>query len=526
LKQDNYNINITLPEARRNNEVIRIGDSNLLEFIRRIKKTELMSSEITKAEKEIRKIRLGKNIVVAKRKLESLQYIVDKYLFVPEIVSVIFDDNRHYKQLINKGLFINGIKFVRLYSGAGNARRSTSFFIDERFYEKMDWYLDCGRKDFPMNPNKYNSYYALSASAGLPIRTPNFVIIPDLEITRPTVVDMVTESEGYGIDPKVEEKEIEQVFSVFDGQGICTPSYANQIAYDLELDYTPASVIIRSAWIKGLLVTFDFQEYARQKKVKTIRDIYGDEHDIESVECILTESQFKMSKGYENLKHYKDEAEKRNFQWRVTRPSPKKDKNQVQTNYQYLQVLDLDDDDIQALCKDTIKYFKDLSGLSWSSIMIFLIGSIKKEDITQQWFHRLDPLIKVLFYRPDMVSDKFVLDKIKRMISKKIKESYIGVLNIAGNYSTMISDPYALAQHAFGQEVTGLLSAREFYSNYWNNLDVNKIASLRSPLTHYSEVNILDLKKNEELSYWYKYLNTGIVYNVFDNSVMLHSGSD
>jgi hypothetical protein len=112
------------------------------------------------------------------------------------------------------------------------------------------------------------------------------------------------------------------------------------------------------------------------------------------------------------------------------------------------------------------------------------------------------------------------------MISKKIKESYIGVLNIAGNYSTMISDPYALAQHAFGQEVTGLLSAREFYSNYWNNLDVNKIASLRSPLTHYSEVNILDLKKNEELSYWYKYLNTGIVYNVFDNSVMLHSGSD
>mgnify|MGYP003538988622 FL=1 len=134
-----------------------------------------------------------------------------------------------------------------------------------------------------------------------------------------------------------------------------------------------------------------------------------------------------MSGGYDSLDHYKKEAEIRNFQWRVTRPSPKKDKNQVQTNYQYLQVSSLDDNDIQELCKDTIEYFRELSGLSWEAIILFLVGSLKKEDITKQWFDRLDPLIKVLFYEPEMIADKFVLDKIKRMISKKIRESYIGV---------------------------------------------------------------------------------------------------
>lgn len=526
LKQYKNRITLTLSEGRQNNEVVRIGDSNILEFLRRIKKQENYTEELQNAEIAIKKIRKGRNTEGNRKRLESLQYVIDKHLFIPEIVSVVFDDNRHYKHIVNNGLFINGSRFIRLFSGAGNARRSTAFFIDERYYEKMDWYLDCGRKDIPMNPNKYNSYYALSSSGGLSIKTPRFVVIPDLEVTRPTLVDMVTESTGYGIDPNVEEMEIQQVFNLFDGQGTMSPSYANQIAYDLELDYTPASAIIRSAWMKGNLVTFDFHEYAKRNKVQKITDVYGGVHNIKDIDCILTASQFKMVAGYDNLEHYKKEVELRNFPWRVTRTSPKKDKNQVQTNYQYLQCLNLDDNDIQELCKGTINYFKELSGLSWSSIMIFLIGSIKKEDVSQKWFDRLDPLIKLLFYEPDMIRDKFISDKIKRMISKKIKESYIGVLNTFGNYQAMISDPLALVQHAFGMEVTGLLKGREFYSNYWNNLNVKKVASMRSPLTHYSEVNILDLKRSKEMDYWYKYLNTGIVYNIFDNSVMLHSGSD
>ncbi len=526
LKQDNYRISITPSEARNNNEMVRIGDSNLLEFLRRIKKQELLFDEIKKSENEIRKIRKSKNSVRSKDRLQKLQYSVDKYLFIPEIVSVVFDDNRHYKHLVNNGLYINGQLFKRLYSGAGNARRSTAFFIDERYYEKMDWYLDCGRKELIMNSNKYNSYYSLSSSAGLPITTPRFTVIPDLEIARLTMVDFVTESTGHGIDPKVEEKEIQQTFSVFDGQGLVSPSFSNQIAYDLELDYTPSSMIIRSAWIKGLLVTFDFKEFARQNNVSEITDIYGNKCNVEDLDVILTASQFKLSSGYNSLEHYKEEVAKRDFQWRVTRPSPKKDKNIVQTNYQYLQCLDLDDESIERLCKPTVDYFKDVSGLSWEAIILFFIGSLEKKDITKKWFDRLDTLIKVLFYEPLLINNGFVRNKIKKMISKKIRESYIGVLNVSGNYEAMVADCYALAQHAFGLPVTGLLREREFYSNYWNNKDVNKIAALRSPLTWKSEINILDLKRNEELDYWHKYLTTGIVYNIFDDSVMLHSGSD
>ena len=49
---------------------------------------------------------------------------------------------------------------------------------------------------------------------------------------------------------------------------------------------------------------------------------------------------------------------------------------------------------------------------------------------------------------------------------------------------------------------------------------------MRSPLTYRSEHNLLDLKDNEELSHWYRYLNTGIVVNVHGDDVLRWADSD
>ena len=147
LKEEKYKINLTLSQARENNEVVRIGDSNVLEFLRRIKKQDNYLDEVRNAEIAIKKLRKSRNTEGNKKRLESLQYVIDKYLFVPEIVSVVFDDNRHYKHIIKNGLFINGRRFVRFFSGAGNARKSTAFFIDGEYYEKMDWYIETGEKN-------------------------------------------------------------------------------------------------------------------------------------------------------------------------------------------------------------------------------------------------------------------------------------------------------------------------------------------------------------------------------------------
>jgi len=99
-------------------------------------------------------------------------------------------------------------------------------------------------------------------------------------------------------------------------------------------------------------------------------------------------------------------------------------------------------------------------------------------------------------------------------------------LDFDGNYQVAISDPYALAQHALGVEVTGLLKSDEFYSKYWNNLSTNKVAAFRSPLTWEAETNVFSLVDNEDCRYWYKYINSGIVLNIQKDVTMKLGGSD
>jgi len=42
-----------------------------------------------------------------------------------------------------------------------------------------------------------------------------------------------------------------------------------------------------------------------------------------------------------------------------------------------------------------------------------------------------------------------------------------------------------------------LLNENEYYSNFWNDKKVKTVNSMRSPLTYYSEHNLLKLKKND-----------------------------
>ena len=102
----------------------------------------------------------------------------------------------------------------------------------------------------------------------------------------------------------------------------------------------------------------------------------------------------------------------------------------------------------------------------------------------------------------------------------------MGKLIFNGNFQFLIMDPYALCEHIFGLEVKGLLKEFEHYSKYWLDKGEKQVCALRSPMTWRSEVNLLNLKDNEEVNYWYKYLQSGIILNVWGYDNMLFAGSD
>lgn len=523
LRKTKNRISISLTQARMNQEIVRISDNAEFRFLNSIVNRVYDHKKIKSLEKQLR---LLKSKSGNGDKIKSVQDKIDKMLFIPEILNVVFTDNRHYKTIIDKGLFVNDCEYVRLLSGAGMARRKTVQFVRKDLYDKMMWFLECGRDlSYKINQSKYSAYLALATSGGFEIEIPRIVVVPDYEVTRPTEVDFVTENNEHYKDPIIERKTIDQVFNCFDGQGIITRQAMNNIGYGLEWDYTPASMIFRGAFSKGLLVCMDVYKFAEENGITEVTDIYGKVHQVKDVDVFLSASQFKLSGAYSSTEQYLEECRKRNFKWTIIRTSPKEDKESTRTCYQYIQVLDLSKEQIQSLCQDTIDYLKNVTG-DWLSSVLFLIGSLDEKNVDSGWFNGLDNFVKALLYNPEIIHDKYVQNKIRRMVSKKVKESYQGILNIPGNYSFMISDSVAQLEHIFGLEVKGCLNKGEFYSNFWNKKKINKIALLRSPLTWKSEVVIGDVKDNEIVRNNYEYLKSGIVYNIYDDSAMKNGGAD
>jgi hypothetical protein len=525
LRDCNYKIdNINLDIGRQNQEIVRIGNSELIRAIQRIRGIDYQQSEVDELLKKKKKRKLS----------YSISEKLDKILYIEDIVTIEFDDSRHYKTIINKGgIFINGKKYVRLLAGAGMTRRSTSMFVNEEIAEDLRKFLNCGRDpSYKISPAKFNAYYALAASSTLQVSTPNFVVIPDCEIDRLIKVDFLIESDDKSKDPIIEKREIISKTNLFDGQGIISPEMSEVWKNEIDADYLPSEFIFRGGFLKGLLVTFDFKELAHQQNITTIKDAYGDVHNIENIDVIISTSQLKMWQAYKNTKDYRTKCEENNFSWGVSRCNSRNDKNFTLSTYQYLQNLNItNDQQIEGLCKKTVDWISNVLGTDWEtgwpSLLFFLLGDVDKNRIGEEWFYELDnPLLQALLMEPKLINDKQVQQRVQRLINKKIKESYLGMLLLDANYQMMVSDPYAQTEWGLGLQIEGLLKESQHYSHYWNEKNKNVVSAIRSPMTYYSENNLLNLQNNEKLNYWYKYLTTGIVFNVFGTDAMRMSGSD
>lgn len=220
--------------------------------------------------------------------------------------------------------------------------------------------------------------------------------------------------------------------------------------------------------------------------------------------------------------------------WGVTKFTPKEDKTAVFTNYQFLQVLNLDNQDkIKELCSDTVDWLDKVTSQDSNYSLLYLLGSMcdkpldeMNEEKFMEIFDTLDSTTRAIILNRNLLQDTYIKTKLSRYLNAKINESYLGKLLVNGNFQFMIADPYGLCEHIFGLEVKGLLKNEEEYSQYWNNKNVDKIIALRAPLTYRSEVVPLNLKNDDKMKEWYKYIYSGIVYNVWGTTCMSHADSD
>ncbi len=527
LKNGNYNIKLDINQARRNGELISIGDSQMLQSLRQLKNTDNNNQErINNLLQEKNKLKNKRNTKENSYRLYEVEKELDSILFVPEIVAITVNSEKQYKYINENKFFINNIPYVRLLCSAGNARRNTAIFIDENYANNLKKILNNDRNiDIELSPAKFNAYFSLASSATLVVSNPYFCVVKDCEIVRKEKVEFVEEVDD--ADDKVYECEKDIAFNLFDGQGLISPRKAKEWAEELGLDYIPSVFIIRSNFIKGMVCVFDFLKFAEENDKRYITDVWGNSVDIRNMDIVLTQSQFKLWNAFNNIEHYITNCKRNNLGWGISRYSHKNENNHTFLNYQFLQVLNLDKSNIEGLCKKTLDYFQNTISNNKDFTLLYLLGKNTASGFDKDIIKKTnDVCTKAIIYNNALIDDSYIKNHIIHSLNKKIRESYIGNILVDGFYTTMVADPYALCEYIFGMEVKGLLQRDQHYNKYWLNRNKTKIAGMRAPLTYRSEVDILSLVDNNATKKWYQYLSTCCIFNVHGCDDMILGGSD
>lgn len=460
--------------------------------------------------------------------------ITDK-LFVTDIVNVVVDGKKSdFNKFRVSGFDFNGRHYLYLCSGSGQIRRNTATFVAEEYRDRLVKTLNCGldEKTTQFVLAKYTAYFALAFSSILWVRTPRVCVIKDFHHTvKDQPVDFIVKDANG--DSVIEKRVMDLDLNCADGQGLIDPEFAKLWASDMDLRYVPCSFVARSCFVKGNLVSFDFKGYAHEHGISVIRDKWGNEHQVDDVDVLLSESQFKVAKYFSSWEEYSSYAERGEIHWGVARYNKETDDEWVLSNYQYIQSLSLTKEDISALIKPTVEWINQICSGDFLYAMLFAFGS-KSEGIEYGPLYgsaQTTPM-KALVKNPAFLKDSYIQRKMYKSIAESINHAKIGKIWIRGNYQFMISDPVAQAQSALGLDPVGCLKADEIYSKFWDDRGGGArmtVDCCRSPMIDVHEHNPMTsvpASESPEAARWLSHIYSGIVYNTYDTSTFRHEDSD
>lgn len=524
LRKERWKLTLPIEEARRNDEVISLADSQVLRWIDELNGITDADKQAREIKQEIKRVRKEPNNIQNRRVIKQLYTKLDKLQYKPDYMCLIIDKEKDYYRAC-RGFSINGIKYKRLLGTNGGIKNSTIVFVSERHVDELRRRIDNGRNpDAELVPAKLEAYKALTCSASTPVSLPNgILVVDDCETEFLSDIIYLTD-EGDG-EPVMEMRKNEKIqMDASDGYGIMLPSLADKWSDELGLDYRVSGVNTRFSFEKGMVFTFDFVDFAEKvAKQYIVKDAWGNDVDIRNVELVLTTSMVKLWDSYESCEDYINKSIENGYTFGVAKTCPKELETERNLNYQFIQSYDLDDNDIEELISPTMNEIKDVLGGDWIKTVLFLKGAgLNAENIS-----RIDDdFIKAIMIDPRMVDDPFVQSTIYQLIRNRINEAKVGVLKVHGNYSIVSGDPYTLCQSIFGLELTGLLKDGEIYNQYWADRGADRLACFRAPMTCHNNIRLVRPADNEQIRYWYQYMTTCTIFNSWDTAASALNGCD
>lgn len=113
LRRERWNLTLPIDEARRNEEIISLADSQVLRWIDELNGIEGADQKAREIKSQIKTLRKEPVNAQNKRKMRQLYSDLDNLQYKPDYICLIIDKEKDYHRAV-KGFKINGIKYKRL----------------------------------------------------------------------------------------------------------------------------------------------------------------------------------------------------------------------------------------------------------------------------------------------------------------------------------------------------------------------------------------------------------------------------
>lgn len=346
--------------------------------------------------------------------------------------------------------------------------------------------------------------------------------IPEIEITESSTGYHVTEPEERTITT-----------TAADGQGLFSFQFAEKLSEALKLDFTINAFQGRKPYMKFNAVRFDLKEWFKDKEVTEIVDVFGDSHEVEKIDVILTKSCAKFWHSYvegeekprslfKNMDDYNKRTEE--YGWnelgfgvaKWAKPLQEM-KAWTEITYQHIYALGLDKSAIWELfqpIKKVLKKVREGKDTAYLKAFIGMSGGSKKdEDIASD-------VEKLITINERMQFDGYVRNFIMNQYLSKLEALKKGRIPVKARYQYMVSDVVALAEHIIGKEPVGFLKKGE---SYCSSIEGNRTL-IRNPITSFAEVCKTKFIKTD--NEWVQHLNNVTQSSIFSMDAIQQAGAD
>ena len=375
-------------------------------------------------------------------------------------------------------------RYVSFERSASMSRQSRLSFICVDLYEPMRRRIMLNMELGRCQLSKLYAYNGLMFSSGtrvdgIRIDRKHRVIVIDNPRKKAERMSVITLQKGEepGTFHRVETLEDVDI-TCFDGVGLISKEYAETVDKALCGDHTHTSFQIRMPYIKGMLHQVDFKDFLRRSGSQTIVDIWGKTHPVNSVDIILTRSQFKaygwLQENHMTWEDYWDAFREYNHALYITNLSKTAPEELVELNYQFLSTLSIhpeefrpadlskgwnhspEEDSRQWLTKATETAYYNFRANEGYRLAYF------RQGLCQPRGSRAHIMARVLDKNPKFIHEPVYTEQLDGQARKILKGYAVGRLLVPGDNRFLSGDLLELMRQMIAPRILQMPGERAF----------------------------------------------------------------